>query len=217
MKIIDLTHEIKEGMPVYPGTLEPKLIQANTIEKDGFAEKLITMVSHTGTHMDAPCHTVAGQKTISELDINDLCGKACMIDVTTVKGKITADMLRQYDKELKAAKIAVLYSGWDKYWGDEKFFTGFPVMDTDAAAYLVSTGVKGVVSDMISVDSVDCFTLDVHRVLFTAGMFVAENLKGLDRLKSLDFEIGIFPLNIKDGDGSPIRALAFLKEQPQAE
>lgn len=210
MKIIDLTHEIKEGMPVYPGTEAPVLKQANTIAEHGFAEKLITMVSHTGTHMDAPAHVLEGRKTLSQIDLNDLCGKGCLIDVREVRGKITVDTLKPYEEALKFAKIAVFFSGWDKYWGDKKYFEDFPVMDEDSAKFLVSTGVKGVACDMISVDSVDSVNLDIHRILFAADVFSCENLKGLERLAGKDFEIGIFPLNIKDGDGAPVRAAAFL-------
>ena len=47
MKVIDLTHTIKEGMPVFPGTEPPKLDAASTFEKDGFRETLLTMYSHT--------------------------------------------------------------------------------------------------------------------------------------------------------------------------
>ena len=56
MKVIDLTHTIKENMPVYPGTDTPKLMPANTYEKDGFKETLMQMYTHTGTHID-PQHT----------------------------------------------------------------------------------------------------------------------------------------------------------------
>ena len=49
MPVIDLTHTIKETMPVYPGTQPPRLETANTYEKDLFKETLITMFSHTGT------------------------------------------------------------------------------------------------------------------------------------------------------------------------
>ena len=38
MKIFDLTHMIKEQMPVYPGTEPPSLKNTNTIEVDGFAD-----------------------------------------------------------------------------------------------------------------------------------------------------------------------------------
>ena len=54
MKVIDLTHTIKENMPVYPGTDTPKFIPANSYEKDGFKETLLQMYTHTGTHMDPP-------------------------------------------------------------------------------------------------------------------------------------------------------------------
>lgn len=56
MKTIDLTHTIEENMPVYPGTEPPKIVEATTVEVEGFAEKLLTLFSHTGTHMDAPAH-----------------------------------------------------------------------------------------------------------------------------------------------------------------
>jgi len=210
MKIIDLTHEIKEGMPVYPGTEAPVLKQANTIAEHGFAEKLITMVSHTGTHMDAPAHVLEDGKNLSQIDLNDLFGKGCLIDLREISGKITVDKLKPYENALKSAKIAVFFSGWDKYWGDEKYFEDFPVMDEAAAKFLVTTGVRGVASDMISIDTVDSVNLDIHRILFAAGMFSCENLKGLEQLAGKDFEIGIFPLNIADGDGAPVRAAAFL-------
>ena len=54
MKVIDLTHVIAADMPVYPGTEPPRLESANTYEANGFKETLLTMYSHTGTHMDPP-------------------------------------------------------------------------------------------------------------------------------------------------------------------
>ena len=56
MKIIDLTHTIKEDMPVYPGTDTPKLIPANSYEKEGFKETLLQMYTHTGTHTVSYTH-----------------------------------------------------------------------------------------------------------------------------------------------------------------
>lgn len=56
MKVYDLTHTIQNDMPVYPGTEQPKLTTACTIEAVGYRETLLHMFSHTGTHMDAPAH-----------------------------------------------------------------------------------------------------------------------------------------------------------------
>ena len=63
MKVIDLTHTIRADMPVYPGTEPPKFEPANSYEKDGFQETLLSMFTHTGTHMDPPAHLFAGRTT----------------------------------------------------------------------------------------------------------------------------------------------------------
>lgn len=75
MKIIDLTHFIEEKMPVFPGTEPPRIIQKNTIKKDGFAEKLFTMYSHTGTHIDAPSHMIEGGHSLNDFSIEKFIGK----------------------------------------------------------------------------------------------------------------------------------------------
>lgn len=76
MKVIDLTHTIREGMPVYPGTEPPLLEPANSYEKDGFRETRLTMFSHTGTHMDAPAHLFAGRTTLDAFPAGQFIGQA---------------------------------------------------------------------------------------------------------------------------------------------
>ena len=66
MKVIDLTHTIREDMPVYPGTETPELSPASSYEKDGFKETLLHMYSHTGTHMDPPAHLYEGRTTLDQ-------------------------------------------------------------------------------------------------------------------------------------------------------
>ena len=80
MKVIDLTHTIKENMPVFPGTEPPKLAPASTFETDGFRETLLTMFSHTGTHMDAPAHVREDGITLDKFPADKFVGKAIVID-----------------------------------------------------------------------------------------------------------------------------------------
>ena len=47
MRVIDLTHTISIDMPVYPGTEQPTLEEANTYEINGFKETKISIYSHT--------------------------------------------------------------------------------------------------------------------------------------------------------------------------
>ena len=80
MRVIDLTHVICETMPVYPGTEPPKFTPANSYEVDGFKETLISMFTHTGTHMDPPAHLYADRTTLDQFPASQFIGKALVID-----------------------------------------------------------------------------------------------------------------------------------------
>ncbi len=54
--ILDLTHTIREDMPVYPGSPQPSFKPTGNLTRNGYRETLIQFASHTGTHMDAPSH-----------------------------------------------------------------------------------------------------------------------------------------------------------------
>ena len=85
MKVIDLTHIIKENMPVYPGTDAPKFLPASSYEKDGFKETLLQMYTHPGTHMDPPAHLFSGRTTLDQFPIEQFIGKALVIDCLATK------------------------------------------------------------------------------------------------------------------------------------
>ena len=80
MKVIDLTHVMTADMPVYPGTEPPQFRPANSYEKDGFRETLLSMFTHTGTHMDPPAHLFAGRTTLDQFPPDQFIGKALVID-----------------------------------------------------------------------------------------------------------------------------------------
>ncbi|PLX66713.1 MAG: hydrolase [Denitrovibrio sp.] len=211
MKIIDLTHDLCEGMPVYPGTEPPQIKIATTIENDGFEERLLTMFSHTGTHMDAPCHILKGQKSLSDYDISEFMGKAVLINVQNCES-IDAELIMKYADKLRWASFVVFYSGWDKFWGDERYFQDYPVLTIEATKILISLKMKAICMDMISIDPADTETYDNHKLVFAENILVVENLNNLNKIEQDEFLLSCIPLNIKDGDGSPIRAFATLEK-----
>jgi len=210
MKILDLTHNLETGMPVYPGTESPTIDVVTTIEKEGFEERLLTMFSHTGTHMDAPCHIVSGKKNLSDFDISDFSGKAVLVDVRDCGREIGVEFISQYADALKKADFAILFSGWDRYWGEEAYFENYPVLSASATKFLVECGLKGIGMDMISIDPADTETFDNHKIVFNENLLVVENLAGLENIDDREFEFFTIPLKIKSGDGSPVRAFARL-------
>lgn len=212
MKVIDLTHVISEEMPVYPGTETPKLAQANTYEKDGFKETLMTMYSHTGTHMDPPAHLFAGRTTLDKFDISQFVGKAQVIDCRDLKegDKVTIDYLNKYGDNVKEADFLLFNFGWDRRWGTDDYFKDYPYIDDEVVDFIIKGNKKGVGLDVIGIDPIPDENLTIHKKLFINNeIVVIENLKNLDRCGDELFYFFALPLKWENADGSPIRALAF--------
>jgi arylformamidase len=211
MDVIDLSHIISESMPVYPGMRPPQIIDACTIAKQGFAEKLLGFYSHTGTHVDAPGHILAGAATLDRFAAGDFIGPGCVLDVSRVKnGQIEIADLRGQEHELKKAAFALLHSGWARHWGNAGYFSHYPVLSPAAARWLAGFALKGVGVDMISVDEMNSTALVVHKVLLAKNFLIIENLAHLETLIGKKFTFTCLPLKLKDSDGSPVRAVALL-------
>ncbi|MBC2742974.1 MAG: cyclase family protein [Desulfosarcina sp.] len=211
MDIIDLSHFLEAGMPVYPGTGTPVLAEVNTIDSDGFREKKLTFYSHTGTHMDAPAHIVAGTKTLDQLPVDTFCGDAFLLNCTRAgKGTVDLQDLLPHEDAIRKCAFLLLLTGWSRYWGDERYFSDYPVLTPDAARWLAALGVKGIGMDTISADQADSVDLPIHNILLGAGMVIVENLTNLDAILKESFVFSCFPLKIKDADGSPVRAVAMV-------
>jgi len=212
MEIIDLTHFISATMPVFPGTEAPRLDEAYTIERNGFAEKMLHLVSHTGTHIDAPGHILPGATRLDGFPAGRFLGPAVVMDVSAVRGRsIETGDIEGYEARLREADFALLHTGWAEYWGLPEYFSPYPVLSPAAAQWLAGFGLKGLGVDAISVDEVDSTALLVHRALFAKNMVILENLVGLEPLIGKEFIFSCLPLKIVDADGSPIRAVAILE------
>lgn len=81
MRIIDLSFPIRSGMPVFPGDPEVQIGHALTVESDTVAVSALALGSHSGTHIDAPAHTVEGGATIDAFALADLIGEAAHLRV----------------------------------------------------------------------------------------------------------------------------------------
>jgi len=210
MSVVDLSQSLSASMPVYPGTEPPRFVEATTIEREGFAEKLISLYSHTGTHIDAPGHILAGAPTLDRLPVDQFVGPACVVDVSNTRdGRIDVELLESQAPRMAGADFVLLMSGWSRRWGSREYFEGFPLLTEAGAGWLASRGLKGIGVDMISVDSVGSRDFAIHKILFRAGMVIVENLCRLEELGPETFLFSCMPLKILDADGSPVRACAI--------
>ncbi len=210
MRVIDLSHEIHPEIPVYPGTEPPALLAANTIEEDGFAETKISMFSHTATHMDAPSHILQGGRSLDQFDAGHFWGCATILDVSCIsKELIGAEDLAPFERKLQEVDFAVLKTGWFRYWGQERYFQGFPSLAPEAARWLGGFQLKGVAIDAISIDPLDSESLPAHHALLSKNIVIIENLANLDAVSWEYFQFCCLPIKFKDADGSPVRAVAI--------
>lgn len=215
MRVIDLTHVISEDMPVYPGTEGPRLEPANSYEVDGFKETLMTMYTHTGTHMDPPAHLYKGRTTLDQFPITQFVGKALVIDCSDLKegDVITIDRINKVREKADKAEFILFRMGWDKYWGTKEYFGDYPYIEDAVVDYLIENNKKGVGLDVIGIDPIAQESLPIHRKLFKNNeIVVIENLKDLDLVGEEIFLFCALPINLIDADGSPIRAIAILDD-----
>lgn len=214
MKVIDLTHTIREGMPVYPGTESPEFRPANSYEKDGFRETRISMFTHTGTHMDPPAHIFAGRTTLDEFPPQQFIGKALVIDCRHLKegDAITLELLSEYGDKPRQADFLLFNLGWDKRWGSESYFGDYPCIDDGLLEYIIAGEYKGIGFDVIGLDPIADENLTRHKKLFEkTDILNIENLANLEQCGSELFWFGCFPLKLENCDGSPIRAMAWFE------
>ena len=214
MRVIDLTHTIESGMPVYPGTEPPILEPANTYDKDGFRETKISMYSHTGTHMDPPAHLFRDRTTLDAFPPEQFIGKALVIDCTSLKEgePITMDHLSRYGTKAETADFLLFYLGWDARWGSEAYFGDYPCIDDSVLEYILEGSYKGIGFDVIGLDPIADGNLTRHKKLFqTRDIVNIENLCNLGLCGNELFWFSCFPLKIRDFDGSPIRAVAWFE------
>ena len=206
MKVYDLTHTIRNDMPVYPGTEQPRLTTACTIEEVGYRETLLHMYSHTGTHMDAPAHMLPDGAALDRYPGEKFVGAAIVVDCRGEKD-ISLPLLQRYD--LSGVDFVLFCTGWDKKWGTPAYYENFPCLTAEAAAYLAVLPLKGVGEDSISLDPCDSTDFPNHITLMKAGFINTENLTGLDALLGRRFTFVTLPLKFENADGCSCRAIAM--------
>ena len=81
MELIDVTAPIRAGMPVYPGDPPVRTELAQSIAGgDAYNVTRLDFGLHTGTHVDAPVHALAGGAGIESLPLDALVGPAEVVD-----------------------------------------------------------------------------------------------------------------------------------------
>jgi arylformamidase len=208
-KAVDLTHELHNRMPIYPGDPSPVFVSYATIEKDGVNLTKMTLGSHTGTHIDAPRHYITNGIGIDQIPAGKLVGEAYVVDMSSkpIGTGITAKDLREFlDPRAAKDEILVIYTGCSEYWDDESIRRNYTYLTGDAAEYLVSKKVRAVGIDFLSVEKFQAPAPVVHKTLLGNGIFIIESISHeIKQFVGKRILMTCMPIKLQNGDGAPSR------------
>jgi arylformamidase len=211
-KFIDLTYDIEEGMPTFDAPWHPKVFikQLGRIDREGRESRKICLGTHTGTHIDSPLHFIKRGISIDRISLSKLFGAVDIVDLSRLKENesITLDII----KTIKVGRKMIFKFGWSKFWGNKKFYKGYPFFTKEAAKYLISKGIELIGYDTPSPDDSRDLTLasPIHKLFLKKGVVLIEYVANLDTVKNYKgWNIIAAPLRIKGADGSPARIFIY--------
>ena len=243
MAVIDLTLSVNRHMRGIPdlreyeenptrcvvlscmGEVQKAYLESRDIELDENVEftphmlSRLEILTHIGTHIDAPCHFLeSGGWTVEQIPLEHTIGRGRVVPLTHLQGRerVTADEIIKTGVEIDDSVIPVLYTGWtDRAWDTDEFWGNSIYLDTTAAEYIVEKGCKAV--------ALDCFPeapfwLGIeadqppgrnHKTLLGNNTIIIQLLANIGELAGRDFTLYGIPLPLEGLDGSPARVFAI--------
>jgi len=219
--IIPISYPLTAKIPLYPNTPAPVILPLRSMEQwDSANTSVISFSTHSGTHIDAPCHFCKQGKTIADcLTVDTTFFPAYCIDMPkTVSEEITVSDLEGSISLVQDAEALLIRTGWHTIRsGDpERYCNDHPWVSPEIPQFLRENcprlRIFGI--DQISVSSV------LHRDAghachrkFLCGeksILLLEDLNLLDTRVNGSFRLHIYPFMIDDIDGVPVTVIAEL-------
>ncbi len=192
-------------MVTWPGDPSVRISHALSLERgDPCTVSYLELGAHSGTHMDAPAHFVAGGAGIDSMPPDAAIGPARVILIDD-RESITLDELEPHQIQ-PGERILFKTHNSDRSWETDAFAEEFVYLSAAAARHLVDRRVTLVGIDYLSVGGFRADGVETHQALLQAGIWVIEGLR-LERVRPGRVDLICLPLKIAGGDGAPARAL----------
>ena len=203
---LDISLTISQDLPRWPGSSLVELSRRRDMDRgDPVNDSTLVCGVHTGTHVDAPLHFLAGGADVTQLSLDALIGPAVVAALPGVDA-VTAEDLEALNLPADTRRL-LLRTRNSEYWrrGDREFRTDFVALTADAARWVVARGLR-----LIGVDylSVQIFRGDpqTHIALLQAGVVIVEGLN-LAEVAPGSYELICLPLKLAGAEGTPARAV----------
>jgi kynurenine formamidase len=233
VKFIDLSREIHHKMPRLPN--HPAVIittystHDEVREAEGYKFSSATMSlalgDHAGTHVDAPAHFDArpGAASIDQVALEDFFLDAICLDLShkPLKSDLSIEDLEKAETAagvtIQAGDMVLLHMDFHRRChGQEGYLTDFPGLTRPSATWLGRKKIKMFGVEAVSPGRPGRNNFEVHHVCRDMGFTHVEGLVNMEQLIGKGrFKFIGFPLKIRGGTGSPIRAVAMLDNDPR--
>ena len=217
-ELIDLSHEVEDGMITYKGLPAPIVCdylsreesRSHYAEGTEFHNGKIEMVANTGTYVDAPFHRYANGKDLSQLPLGSLANLEAIVVRLEDRGRAVDRDLFEGLGDI-AGKAVLVHTGWDANWRTDAYFEGHPFLTREAAEYLADAGAALVGIDSLNIDDTDDGKRPVHTILLRKEIPIVEHMRGLERLPDRGARFFAVPVKVKAFGTFPVRAFGIVE------
>jgi len=202
----------------------------------GWANDKITLITHAGTHLDAPWHyapTAGGERaiTIDEVPLEWCFSNGVVLDMRHKQDGERIDVpdidseLSRIDYRVKPLDIVLIMTGVDRYWGSPEYISHGPGMTRESTMWLIEKGVRVMGIDSWGFDRPFSSIVEEYRRTGDASIIWEahyaginapychlEKLANLDRLPPCGFKVACFPVKITGASAGWCRPVAIIEE-----
>ena len=218
MRLLDLSQPLFDGAPNCPAH-PPVAIRTAPHGGEDLASwqmEFWNFASHSGSHLDAPRHKIAGGKTLDQIPLDRFVGRALLADLRGLAPRSPlgkAQLAPHLPADLNDA-IVLLATGWgQKRAKTEEWLHQSPFLTPEGAQFLVEKGVRGVGIDHFSIGGIqEPQNAQTHTVLLGAEIWILEELCFSDEVFALSWPQTLLalPLNTPGASGAPCRPVLWL-------
>ena len=115
MYLIDLSQELFDKMPVYPGDPEVYIQQIHTLEKEGWNLRKLSLTTHIGTHVNVPSHMTQSGKSLDDYTLDSFIAPSLIYKEGIPYDKTNGLLFR--DQNIEKAIADMLISNPPKFIG----------------------------------------------------------------------------------------------------
>jgi len=228
-EIIDLSQELFDGMPVFPGLPEVDIkVYATHEEWDGIQDYEVTspavyrlvMGEHTGTHVDAINHMARPYRdqSIDNMPLNMFYTFGLCLDLSHKGLRMLIEpedlqlALQSTGQTIQPGDTVLLYTDhYRRAFGTADWQNG-PGISASSARWLGQHRIAAFGVEMASPGVRHVSNKEVHHICGELGFTHYENLINLNLLIGRGrFRFIGLPLKIRGGTGSPVRAVAIFE------